>query len=507
MLEGQDVVRIFCSYAREDADFLQAFLRAFASLNELVSHNIIPFSDNDIQAGLSIDAVLTEKLQEADILVVIFADTLKKAFAYPSWEVGYFQGLINADMKTKGSTSRQIVSFFLSEPPKITQSILGIHMGLQKVELDLGKKEYLIQDLQNLPEDVNKNDFTKFLFGITQLAEQRKPSTIDENEKLQRGIRRIAKIQKEIYPRLKGDIFDCISGRIAKDEKEQLLIRFELPKRDTEVPIIPDDTELICRGRSGIAFGGMFSGLEPAKRTWAEFKAEIQKLDQPYGNVIHAIEQTLTSALVVGPVDNDQVIRSPVDNNLYRLIITEQFEYYDGRRTVNLWLFPFINFRTFGDRSTSLLLSFVVLAAKYRFLFLEAESPYSAARIKEIKSPNELQKTVLAILREVVLIEEEARALGLNTADAFVLIVPKDTPIEHVSKHMKSYDDTRNALQEAASALIAVDTENTPAFEEASKRWWVALDSFIAASRIVNTTYATSALENFKGEFSEDVKG
>ncbi|MBY5672295.1 hypothetical protein HFO32_23105 [Rhizobium leguminosarum] len=509
MPETQAVVRIFCSYAREDADFLQAFLRAFSSLNDLVNHNIVAFSDNDIQAGKSIDAVLTDKLQETDILVVIFANTLKKAFAYPGWEVGYFQGLINAELKTTGKTSRSIVSFFLTDPPQIIQSLLGIDMGLDKTELELGREQYLKNVIAELPEDIDKNQFTKFMFEITQLAEKWKPSTINEDERLQRGVNRIAAIKSEVYPRLRSDIFDCISGRIAKDEKEQLLISFELPKRNLsdKAPSIPENAKLICTGRSGTALGGMFIGDKVTSLSWAEFKADIEKLDQPYGNVIHAIEQTVTSAIEAGPVDNDQIIRSPMDTNLYRLIVTEQFEFYDGRRLVNLWLFPFLNFRTFGDKQTSLLLSFIVLAAKYRFLFLEDESPFSIERIRSSENPDELKRTILAVLREVVLIEEEARALGLNTADAFVLIVPKGTPIMLVSQHMKQYDNSRNELQNAASAMISAEPSNAKVFDEVSQRWWSSLDAFIDASRLINTVYTTSALENFKDRFAEDEIG
>ena len=39
---------LFCSYAHGDDNVVQAFTRAFQALNDVVSHNIAPFSDQAI---------------------------------------------------------------------------------------------------------------------------------------------------------------------------------------------------------------------------------------------------------------------------------------------------------------------------------------------------------------------------------------------------------------------------------------------------------------------------
>lgn len=510
MPEASEMVRIFCSYAREDADLLQAFLRAFSSLNELVAHNIVAISDKDIGAGNEIDATIEEKLQITDILLVLYTGIPKKPHSYTGWEIGYFQALMNQDIRSSSRTSRRIISFFLHDPPPVTSKVLGIKIGLDRQELELGRAEYLRQVLDALPEDVNGDETTKCLFEITQLAEERKPTALASGEQVRRGAERIQRIRTEVLPCLKGDIYDCISSRIVVREVEQLLIKFELPKQSVSSAregVVPDETELSYRGNAGpgTAFGTLFGGTEEAaRRSWAEFKVLVKRLDEPYGTVLYAIEQALESAIQIGRgVDNDQVIRSPADGKLYRVIVTEQIEYYDGRRTVYLWLIPFLSFRRFGNPDTSLLLSFIVLAAKYRFLFLEEDSLYAIEKVKAIADWIDLKETVISILRELVLIEEESRALELDGAEALLVIVPENIDKKVVAQHMAGYKKTREALERCANVLIALDP-SAPAYDQSLAGWWAALDEFLSTSRTVNSTYATSALENLRSRFAED---
>lgn len=327
-----EIVRLFCSYAREDSDILQAFIKAFSGLNELVNHNIVAFSDKDIGFGSGINETIGKTLEQTDYLVILFTGTTKKSHSYTGWEIGYFQALISQDIEL-GETSRRIVSFFLDDPPPVTKDVLGISIGLNRDELSLGRNAYLKQVGDDLPGSIEDNPVTKFLFEVTQLAEGRKPSSDDPGTLVMRGAQRIQKIREEIYPVLRGDIYDCISSRIAVREIEQLLIKFELPRSEAggnQAVVIPDDAMLTHRGNTspGSAFSTLFGGADIAEATsWGEFKRQARRIDQPYGTVLFSIERALESAVEIGrQVDNDQVVRSPSDGKLYRVIVTEQTE-------------------------------------------------------------------------------------------------------------------------------------------------------------------------------------
>ncbi|MBZ9814761.1 toll/interleukin-1 receptor domain-containing protein [Mesorhizobium sp. CA7] len=500
----QEQVRIFCSYAREDADFLQAFLKGFSGINELVNHNIISFYDKDIGFGLGINDSIEKALEQSDILVILYTGISKKSYSYTGWEVGYFQALISRDIKERGESSRRIVSFFVDRPPAVTAAVLGISIGLERDELSLGKVAYLTKVMSELPERIDDNPITKFLFEVTQLAEKRAPSSVDPNTSMLRGAERIRKIKEEIYPALKGDIYDCISSRIAIREVEQLLIKFELPRSEAQAVGLPDDALLTHKGSS--ALGSLFGSDDEAATTWGAFKQQARKIDQPFGTILFAIERALESAVEVGrPVDNEQVVRSPTDGKLYRVIVTEQTEYYDGRRAVYLWFIPILSWRWLGNEETSMLLGFIVLAAKYRFLFLEEKSEYAIERAKKLSDMNEIKETIISTLRELVLIEEEARALKLDGAKAMLTIVDRNADMEEVSRHMAAYEAARQEVEKSANAIVPLNPASE-AFGKALADWWSTLEVFVDASRVVNSKYTVSALENLKLRFVDTQK-
>ncbi|TBD04828.1 hypothetical protein ELH21_10735 [Rhizobium leguminosarum] len=507
MPEEPEMVRFFLSYAREDLYFLQALVRAFTSLNNIVNHNIISFSDKDIEVGSSINSTIKDKLVDTDTLVLINTETRKDVFGYTGWEFGYFQGLIDGDRKTFGTTSRRIVAFFLKHPPAPARDTLGIDIGLERTELELGRVEYLDRTTRDVPEDITANPFTNFMFEVTQLAEKRRPSVGTPKEKKERAEEIEKAIKEEIYPALRGDIYDCICSRVEREDLEQLSIKIEFPKRSSDIDplVINDDATVTIRAKNGSVFSTMFASESTQCISWKEFKAWVQRVDEPYGNVVYAIEKTLKSAIETNePVDNDQVIRSPGDGKLYRIIVTEHVEFFDGRRTIYMWLIPSLTFKSFGNPKTTILLSFIVLSAKYRFLFLEKESQFALKKLKAIKDPAELKGTVLAILRELVLIEEESRAMDLDGSAAFLAIVSKKIKNQIVEKHMGDYQTTRKSLQAAASGFIEIDPDSLK-FSETTERWWASLEAFVAASRVVNETYTASALENLGKQFRPNI--
>lgn len=154
----------------------------------------------------------------------------------------------------------------------------------------------------------------------------------------------------------------------------------------------------------------------------------------------------------------------------------------------------------FGNEETSILLGFIVLAAKYRFLFLEDHSVFSIDRVRGIEDRAAIKEVVISTLRELVLIEEEARALKLDGARALLLIVDRKADMDEVSKHMADYEAARQAIEKSANALVPL-SPTSEAFEKALADWWSALENFVGASRIVNSRYSASALENLKQRF------
>ena len=72
----------------------------------------------------------------------------------------------------------------------------------------------------------------------------------------------------------------------------------------------------------------------------------------------------------------------------------------------------------FGDQDTSILLAFVNVTARYRFIFLKPESELSEEAFLVETNPIQLQDKIHRVLHEIVLIEDEARQLNLDSQRA-----------------------------------------------------------------------------------------
>lgn len=490
-------VLLFCSYARQDIDILNAFTRAFQALNDTVNHNISAFTDQAIGVGRNFDDAIRKKLQDTDFLLVFYTGALKPSHSYTGFEVGYFNATI--DIENNNKSPKQIISFFLKDPPAPTSQIQGIDLTIRAEDLNISRDEYMaaVAGKAAIERD-NIDQLTQFFLKITELAIQRNPLA-DNDATVQ--FNRYRTIQEKIIPTLRGDLHECLSSRIARSSVEQRFIRFELPKNnlmETMITVIPDDTRLTEEGHAFDLFGvnadneGIF---------WKDFKEQLELRVMSTSPALYAIERVLVTAVSSDRrTDNDQIIKAPHDNNLYRVIVTEKKEYYNGRLIVHMWFIRFLNRDYYANKRMAILLSFILVAAKYRFLFLEKESSLSIEKFRVETDDEKFQQKVRDLLRETILIEEESHVFGLNTPEALILIVGTKADYEQVSKDLKGYADTREAMELAANAVVKT-THDTPEFQQARGNWIAALDGFLESSGGINSVYTVSALKNLQDYF------
>lgn len=473
-----------------------AAVSAFQALNEVVNHNIAPFSDQAIGPGRKFDDEIRQKLQEADYLLVFFTGALKPSHSYTGFEIGYFRARI--DDQQASDSDKQIVSFFLKQPPDPTSEIQGIDISISAEDLSLSRDDYVRSVAAVAAAPHAKPDaLTQFFTQVLAIAEKRKP--FPRNEDTAAKVARYRAVQEKIVPSLRGDLYDCISSRVARSSVEQRFIRFELPKPATahaSLATIPDDARLTEEGDAFQLFG-IKAGDEGI--LWQEFRQQLDLRGTSISPVLYAIERALVSVVSPDATDSDQIIKAPHDNNLYRIIVTEQMEYFDGRLVVHMWFIRFLNRDQFGNKDTSVLLSFILVASKYRFLFLEKESPLSVEAFRLESNPESLKEKVRRLLRETILIEEESHVFQLDTAAALVLIAG-DADLREVGVDMDNYGKKRVAMELAANAIVAVASD-FPEFQHVRDDWMAALDAFLESSGKINSVYTTRALSNLEKHF------
>jgi hypothetical protein len=490
-------VLLFCSYARQDIDILNAFTRAFQALNDTVNHNIFAFTDQAIGIGRNFDDAIRKKLQDTDYLLVFYTGALKPSHSYTGFEVGYFNATI--DIENNSKSPKEIISFYLKDPPAPTSQIQGIDLTIGADDLNLSRNQYTAAIAEKATTEQGKADkLTQFFLKITELAIERNP--LQDNDAIVQ-LDRYRIVQEKIIPALRGDLHDCLSSRVARSSIEQRFIRFELPKTGSMgniITAIPDDTKLTEEGRAFELFG---VSADSEGIFWKDFKQQLELRIMSTSPALYAIERALVTAISSDrSTDNDQIIKAPHDNNLYRVIVTEKKEYYDGRLIVHMWFIRFLNRDYYANRRMAILLSFILVAAKYRFLFLEKDSSLSVEKFRLEDNDEKFQQKVRDLLRETILIEEESHVFGLNTPEALILIVGTKADYEQVSKDLEGYAATREAMELAANAVLKT-MHDVPEFQQARANWVAALDVFLKSSGGINSVYTVSALKNLQDYF------
>jgi hypothetical protein len=161
-------LEVFVSYAEEDAQLVneitEELSKPFASLLKF-------FVDTDtIKDGDRWREKINERLDSADILLIISTGQLKESHDFPGFEVGYFSRSIKERPTIDGKIKRQIIPINIgAKPPSAVLDIQGVVirkedlLNFELVPGDLSSEENF---LEKLPEN---NAFRKLLRRLREI--------------------------------------------------------------------------------------------------------------------------------------------------------------------------------------------------------------------------------------------------------------------------------------------------------------------------------------------------
>jgi hypothetical protein len=492
---------VFISYASEDHDIAQAIYQSLQALGECIYDRIKIFLDSkSIAGGDEIRADIKAGLKKSDFLVVLYTGLFKRSHGYTGWEVGFFEGLIEDEKTKSGQTTRKIIYLYSGEPPTIGEGILGVSININTTDLGGSRADYMQKSIQT-PD--NPDTLARTLDDIAKRAESRLPPPLsqDGDELERKRARRRKQIAEDIIPTLKGKLFDSMSMRITRRSIEQRLIEFELPKAASDqLPAnIPDDAKLTPHERALDIFG---IPQQNDSMSWSEFRNQVRSRDVLGGSsILLAIEQAVISAISPAiSLDNDQILKSSNDQ-IFRVIVTRQLDYYNGRKVIQVYFIQKLQGRELGNNDTSMILGFITVAAKYRFIFIERDSQLSVESFLLEPDHTKIQNKVRQLIRELLLIEEEARNLNLDqVASIGVYYGGDDDHIATARALQNQWFEARGNLMASAENILAIPPASAE-FAAANEKWLTTLKSFRQTSQKINSIVAVQAMENLKKRF------
>ena len=492
-------MKVFISYASEDALIASAVEGAFNSLMADGSVNIDVYRDiHTFQQGRPLKEQILEELRKADILFVIYSKTLKRSHSYTGFEIGAFSAFMDLESKQPSKPERSIVSLFLDDPPATERDVLGIKLNLDALR---PTADGAVQSLGL------SGDFARFLGDMSDRIYDKQPPQQTDGESLEHYITRVKKlkdskrtfIKKKVIPRMESDLRVALSSIVARFSIEQKFIQLSwAPTKSASVARLVDDV-VVNAGDSEVLkiFGVSDKGDQ---MTWGGLRKSILEAGPdcaPY--FINALEYVVSSTLSSAPIDNDQVILAN-DRTPYRVIVTRHYAYFDGGRTMHVYFIPMLTDRTSGP--ASLALALLRLATRFRMMFLVQGAPLSIDAF-------EINKTNLAVFKSKV--QQFARETLFTAGQSHTNQL--DDPINFYSffeasdrpdnnSIAKLYGDWKTETEKILSVAASMDSaSDMPAF---ASKWTASLREYINFVAPINRQIGAEAAERLLAWYKKD---
>jgi hypothetical protein len=398
------VLQAFISYAKEDEKIASAVRDAIRTALGVFAN---VFMDDALHFGLSFQDEIKERLDETDLLVVIYSATLKPSHGYTGMELGYFIGTMQRGEAM--GRPRRIVPIYLDTPPDLLAGNEGINIGISRSTLSLSLEEY------SGGLKINDDDpMVRFLAEFQEITDKYADQVREEN-----GLPKIARtpeqqdlcgvvrnMQLSIFRQLKTNPESTVTPQ------KKITIRTSDSALDSVNMDLPLDAMLIpmATGNPMAIFG--FPNQEISWGDFARLTAKSKFRDSWNDAITGVIISSLKSQL---EIDNSQVIVSSDEQRTFRVILTTATRYFNGIREFNLYFVEYLKPNEYGDKNTTRILKGLELCCRFRFLFLEKNSEFAHMNLR-IAAPSSLQGMVRDMERELNLIHQNAVQAELDKA-------------------------------------------------------------------------------------------
>jgi hypothetical protein len=464
------MLRIFISYASEDLKIAHSIARGLSdALPEGFAE--VCLDKWFLQAGEKFKKEIESKLERTDILIIVYTGLSKPSHSYTGWEVGFFEGVKRSD------PSRRIVPLFLDDVPSTAAEFQGCSLNISPHLLQLNVAEFSAQN------DVDEEDpLCQFIADL-----QEEAAKIKEDAGYSRTARRDRRDAITTVKDMRLAVFTYLRTTVETVLKPQKQITIKttgaaLLASDSD---LPRDARLIPVGGSAMSI----FGLGDDEMTWERF---LQLTAGPHQD---AWREAIASVIISSQaerinVDNSQVVISSDESRTYRIVLTTATKYWDDTREFNLYFVESLNRDDYGDRDTTAMLKGLELACRYRFLFLEGSSQFSANNILAV-SDARFPDLSARLLREMNLMRKEASNAGIDQPFVWSHFIDWSL-IREMSEAYRSRD---GAVRELIGRVLSSKDrkEAMPAFRQDLSK---AIGELEDATRVLNAKMIAGLLEN-----------
>jgi hypothetical protein len=463
---------IFISYPSENQRIAQAIE---AALRQFDRSKFDVFLDRSrINDGAGLRDTIVEALKRADYFIGIGPEANRVNFSWCGFELGYF-------LASNSGRNKNVLAVYNNEIPDQFHEFKNVQVvSLEnKHRSELGSQVYA----------ANQCDLFHFFSGLSEEIGRRFPpgELAQYFTEAQAWAEKSAKEVTEAY-------FSTLQEWVKSTWFPQKRIEVRtgnVPFWEKELPRIPDQATVILEPTTCRVLDYAVSQQEAnVSLSWMEFQSIVRRKT---GGLVFTsmIEEVITSALPDNAEAlNDHFFSAPDQKN-YRILLVMHKLYGNGNRefVINLveTLRPIVGE---GDRNTTIIAAAIMLASKYRFLFLEQESRYGANRVAQLTAGNSTY-AVRQMLKDMDRVHAEGTKEGLGDQTALIKLFG---PAEEFEVHalFEQFWPPMIAMKDAAAAYLEKPDEATRQdFVQKHK-------AFVDSTQAVNARFISMCLARYQ---------
>jgi hypothetical protein len=430
-----DKLQISVSYASED------YPLATKLHHRLSEHFKDDFADvwidtHGLRTGFKLTEQIQKRLDVTDVLLVVFTGQQKDSHSFTGIEVGYFMATMQRPQIPR---PRSIISFYLKDRPDALADTKGVPFGI---------------DVQNFAK--TDSDFEALLLAISdehpiarfldQLEQQ--VDEIREKEHFQKTSRTETK-RVQTATNLLRDSFNALKDRKQDEDNPQRKFVVEVTEGwDANLGELPASAKIKPNGMETTAIFGL-----PFKNyTWSEFVVAAQEKRRiGWKDVVEKVIQASANL----KKDNSQVIVSHDGKDLYRVFLTRSIKYLGGRQEFHLYFLEYLQRDEFGNPLTTVLLNALSLCCRFRSMFLEFGSPFSARSIHFAAATAKMVAKARDLVKEINILWIDAAAAKLEDPEAWAKLVD----YRLVMQMVKPWYEIESKVRSCVDAILAFKSD------------------------------------------------
>jgi len=471
-LAPDETISIFISYPTENQKIAQAIEHA---LSQFDHGKFDVFLDRSrIEDGTELTQTIEAALERADYFIGIGPEANRSNFSWCGFELGYF-------LATNKGRSRNVLAIYNNEIPNQFRA----YKNVQVVSLDdkhrseLGSKVYGVEDCE----------LYTFFSRLSEELEKRIPASRRSKyfEDAQRWAEKSAKDVTDSY-------FNTLQEWVKSTWFPQKRIEVKTGNSafwEKPLPKIPEDATVTLETTTcGVLDYAVPKEQPNVPMTWKDFEAVVRRKTGGL-NFTDMVTDVIMSALPYNAEAlNDHFFLAP-DEKSYRILLVMHRLYGNGNREFVINLVETLRpISGEGDRETSIITAAIMLASKYRFLFLEQDSRYGLGRIAQLTSGNSTI-SVRQMLKDMDRVHNEGSREGLGDESALIRLFGPAEEFE-VRALFEDFWPPLLAMKDAAGAFLEAPGDVTrEAFAKTHK-------AFVERTQAVNQRFISLCLARYQ---------